>query len=449
MKVFELNLDGLVGPTHHYAGLSAGNVASTTNAHKPANPQAAALQGIAKMRFMHRLGLKQGVLPPHQRPNLKLLEQLGFSGTPAQQVQSAFNAAPELLSAAYSASSMWTANAATITPSIDAMDGLLHLTPANLVSNLHRHQEAGFSHILLNTIFNNERYFKVHEPLPFSAVTGDEGAANHNRLCQQHNTSGVHLFVYGRQALSAPADSPYPKRYPARQTLEASKIIARNHAIAPHRAIFAAQNPDAIDQGVFHNDVISVANESVYLVHEKAFFKQREVLQALRAAVDFDLNIIEIPESALSIEDAVSSYLFNSQLISRPDNGGMMLIAPTECETNLKVAQCIEGIIADSANPIRSVHYFDLKQSMRNGGGPACLRLRVPVNEAELDALHQGIIVDETLLEQLETWVKKHYRTQLLMEDLANPGFITEVHTALDELSKLLQLGSIYPFQRA
>ncbi|MDX2347040.1 MAG: N-succinylarginine dihydrolase, partial [Legionella sp.] len=31
--VYELNLDGLVGPTHHYAGLAYGNTASLAHAN--------------------------------------------------------------------------------------------------------------------------------------------------------------------------------------------------------------------------------------------------------------------------------------------------------------------------------------------------------------------------------------------------------------------------------
>lgn len=310
MKNYELNMDGLVGPTHNYAGLSLGNIASTANAHSIANPQAAALQGLDKMRFLHELGLKQAVLPPHQRPNLGLLEQMGFHGTTEQQLKLASTTAPEILAAAYSASSMWTANAATVTPSIDSNDRRVHFTAANLVSNLHRHQEANFSHYLLKRIFNNDNHFAHHSPLPASLVTSDEGAANHSRLAADHGQPGIHLFVYGKRALWS-SFTPGPVRFPARQTYEASTAIGRSHGLDLDRLLYVCQNPAAIDKGVFHNDVIAVANESVLLIHQQAFLDQTTVLQALQSKADFELNIIEIRDEQVSIDDAVSSYLFN------------------------------------------------------------------------------------------------------------------------------------------
>lgn len=447
MNVFELNLDGLVGPTHHYAGLSSGNLASMDNALKPANPQAAARQGLKKMRFLHDLGFKQGILPPHQRPNLSLLRQLGFTGSPAQQVIKASQVAPELLSACYSASSMWTANAATVSPSMDSHDHKVHFTTANLVSNLHRHQEADFSKTLLETVFSHENYFCHHPILPRSSITADEGAANHNRLCARHSEPGIQLFVYGKKALGHPLNGPAPRHYPARQTKEASEAIARNHLLDPKRVVFACQNPAAIDQGVFHNDVISVANESVYLIHQDALFNQKEVLNELTKKADFCFNFIEIKTEELTVTEAVRSYLFNSQLITIPESNQMILVAPTECQDNPRVNTCIARILDENTNPIKEVYYFDLKQSMRNGGGPACLRLRVPLNTTEMKIMHQGVLITPDLLNALDQWVLKHYRTALVASDLADPLLINEVLYALDELSQILKLGNIYPFQ--
>lgn len=447
MNVFELNLDGLVGPTHHYAGLSEGNVASTNNAKSMANPKAAALQGLQKMRYLHDFGFKQGLLPPHQRPNLQLLYELGFTGSPVEQISKANKTAPELLSACYSASSMWTANAATVSPSADTLDHKIHFTAANLINNLHRCQEAAFSKVLLETLFANPRYFQHHDVLPRTTVLGDEGAANHNRLTQHYGEPGINLFVYGKKALSNSNSSASPKRYPARQTLEASQAVARNHLLPDARVIFACQNPEMIDAGVFHNDVISVANESVFLVHEQAFVDQKELLQTLKSKADFPLHILEIPQSKVSVEDAVATYLFNSQLLTLPDTDEMMLLSPVECQTNPKVNQAIEDIISQD-NPVNSVRYMDLKQSMRNGGGPACLRLRVVMREEELQAMHQGVLVTPLLLDTLEQWINRHYRSSLLPADLADPALLDESFHALDELSQILKLGSIYPFQQ-
>lgn len=447
MNVYELNLDGLVGPTHHYAGLSDGNIASANNALLPSNPQAAARQGLEKMRLLHNMGLKQGLLPPHQRPNLHLLHQMGFSGTPTEQINKASKIAPELLSACYSASSMWTANAATVSASSDTADNKVHFTAANLISNLHRHQEAAFSKKLLQHLFADPGFFHHHSILPQSSTTGDEGAANHSRICQSHSQSGINLFVYGKKALGTKQEHSTPVKYPARQTREASEAIARGHQLHSDRVIFACQNSNAVDQGVFHNDVISVANEYVFFTHEEAFYNQAEFINSLKAKADFPLVIIEVSKEQLSVKDAVETYLFNSQLLSLPDQKGMMLIAPIECQNNTQVKKCIDDIINDTANPVNLVHYLDLKQSMRNGGGPACLRLRVPLKEQELNAMHQNVLVNNQLLDVLDSWVIKHYRTELSIHDLADPQLMDESLRALDELTQILNLGSIYPFQ--
>lgn len=449
--IYELNLDGLVGPSHHYAGLSAGNLASTSNAKKVANPAAAAHQGISKMRLLHQMGIKQAVIPPHQRPNLKLLHQLGFSGTPMEQITRAYRADPTLLSACYSASNMWTANAATVSPSTDTPDQRIHFTAANLVSNLHRHQEADFSKRLLQHVFNNDSHFKHHPILPKTIATSDEGAANHSRLCKQHHERGLHLFVYGKRALPVGNTFPAPMRFPARQTLEASQAIARAHQLNPDHVVFACQNPHAIDQGVFHNDVIAVANESLMLLHEDAFLNQQDVLKELCHRSAFPLRIIEVKREDISVADAVKSYLFNSQLITLQalsTHAKMALIAPIECEQLSNIKAFIDTLLEDESNPIQDVHYLDLKQSMQNGGGPACLRLRVPINETELLAMHQGILVNPTLLNQLDSWVDTHYRQQLHVDDLIDPTLLDECFRALDGLTALLDLGSIYPFQR-
>ncbi|MGL6030175.1 MAG: N-succinylarginine dihydrolase [Legionella sp.] len=445
--VYELNMDGLVGPTHHYAGLAPGNIASEHNALSQSNPQAAALQGLQKMRFLHELGLKQAVLPPHQRPNLELLHQLGFKGTAKEQINQAVRTAPQLLSACYSASSMWTANAATVAASSDTRDAKVHFTAANLVSNLHRHQEAYFSQQLLARLFHDPKHFHHHQVLPATVITGDEGAANHNRLCQSHSHTGINLFVYGKKALGHHEPHSEPVLYPARQTREASEIIARNHLLNEDQLIFACQNPAAIDQGVFHNDVIAVANESVFLLHEEAFVAQETLLAQVRQQASFPLTIIELSNQQLSIADAVQTYLFNSQLITLPEQQGMMLIAPFECQNHPRVKACIDSLLADSTNPINHVHYMDLKQSMRNGGGPACLRLRVPLNTTELAAMHQGVLINNQLLDELEYWVTRHYRTQLTVADLADPLLMDESLTALDELTQILKLDALYPFQ--
>ncbi|MBA2711571.1 MAG: N-succinylarginine dihydrolase [Tatlockia sp.] len=445
MKFYELNLDGLVGSTHHYAGLSLGNLASTSNKLLPSNPQAAALQGLAKMRMLVQLGLKQAIMPPHQRPNLELLFQLGFKGTARQQVEKAAREAPEILGACYSSSFMWTANAATVSSSLDTADRRVHFTAANLISNLHRHQEANFAKLLLERLFSNETYFHHHSILPNCLISSDEGAANHSRLCVSHGNPGINLFVYGKQSFNF--QGSIPLKFPARQTLEASQAIARTHQLDLENTVIACQNPRAIDQGVFHNDVIAVANEQVLLIHEEAFSEQSKVLAGLQKKAPFPIQIIEIPSKRLDLPTSVGSYFFNSQLVSIPNKADMALMAPTECKESPIVSQLIEELLSDKGNPISMVHYLDLKQSMRNGGGPACLRLRIPLSEQEFNAMHQAVIVSESLLDKLEIWVRYHYRTQLEVKDLADPKLLDESFQALDELSQILELGAIYPFQ--
>ena len=444
MNAYEVNFDGLVGPTHNYAGLSFGNVASVNNAAGSSNPREAAKQGLAKMKALHDLGLKQGLLVPHERPNVHLLRRLGFGGTDAQVLASAAKTAPHLLAAASSASCMWTANAATVSPSADTADGRVHFTPANLSNKFHRSQEHATTRAVLRAIFRDESRFSVHDALPSGDHFGDEGAANHTRFCRSYGESGVEFFVFGKYAFDT--TRPAPKRFPARQTYEASSAIARFHGLAEERTVYAQQNPDVIDAGVFHNDVIAVGNGNVHLFHERAFLNQAEVIDELKRKFDGELVSIEVGSDEVSVEDAVKSYLFNSQLLTLP-NGHMAIVAPGECQENPRVWAYLQELVT-RGTPIREILIKDVKQSMRNGGGPACLRLRVVLNDAELAAINPSVMMSDTLFATLNDWVDRHYRDRLSQADLADPQLLIESRTALDELTRLLNLGAIYPFQR-
>lgn len=443
MSASEANFDGLVGPTHNYSGLAFGNVAALAHAGAVSNPREAALQGLNKMRTLHALGIAQGVLPPQERPAVNVLRRLWFHGSDARVLASAARQAPDLLALCASASSMWTANAATVSPSADASDGKIHFTPANLCSQLHRAIEAPTTARALRALFPERRHFRHHTALPAVASLGDEGAANHTRLSAGPGRPGVELFVYGRSGAGGPA----PRRYPARQTLEASQAVARLHRLAPERMVFAQQHPDAIDAGVFHNDVISVGHDNVFLYHERAFTDTGGVEQALRAGLgDTPLSLLRVAEEQVSVADAVRSYLFNSQLVT-PPQGGMHLIVPRECEETPAVRDFLARLVAEDT-PIRAVTALDLHQSMHNGGGPACLRLRVELTEAQRAAVNPAAWFDEDLHVRLSAWVRRHYRDRLAPADLADPALLDEGRTALDELTGLLNLGSIYPFQR-
>lgn len=444
MKHYEANFDGLVGPTHNYAGLSFGNVASSQNASMPSNPKAAALQGLQKAKSLADLGLVQGVIAPQERPDLYTLRQLGFSGTDIQVLNKVAKTAPQWLYVCASASSMWTANAATVSPSADTADGKLHFTPANLVDKFHRSIEADTTANILKAMFADNRYFKHHAPLPMHAHLGDEGAANHTRLCQQYGQAGVELFVYGQSVFDT--EKPKPQKYPARQTLEASQAIARLHGLDDESCVFLQQNPLVIDQGVFHNDVIAVGNQNVLFYHQQAFFNGADKLAELQQKLGAELHLIEVPTAQVSVNDAVRTYLFNTQIVTLP-SGDMAIIAPTDCEENTAVKQYLDELV-NFGTPIKQVLYFDVKQSMQNGGGPACLRLRVALNDTELAAVNQQVLLTDDKYQQLTKWVERHYRDQLIPADLADPLLLQESRTALDELTQLLKLGSIYPFQR-
>lgn len=446
MSGIETNFDGLVGPTHHYAGLSVGNEASLTNKHQYSNPKQAALQGLKKMKALSDLGFIQGILPPQPRPNLDILRQIGFQGSPATIIAEAAKH-PFLLSAFSSASSMWTANAATVSPSADSLDHRVHFTVANLNNKLHRHHEAAITGDILRATFNNPDYFAHHEALPSHSDFGDEGAANHNRFCAEYDQPGIQLFVYGRQATG---NTLQPQRYPARQTREASEAIARLHRLSPENTFFAQQNPAVIDQGVFHNDVIAVSNQNVFFYHQQAFVHSKALFADLQRAchrLAIDFQGIEVPQAAVSVEDAVASYLFNSQLLTTPE-GEMSLIVPEECRQKENVWAYLQTLVESQQTPIRAIRSFDLRESMRNGGGPACLRLRVALNASELNAVNPHSLMTQARYDALVTWVTTHYRDRFSTQDLADPQLIDEVHTALDALTTLLSLGSVYAFQR-
>ena len=442
----EANFDGLVGPTHNYAGLSYGNVASRNNENSVANPKGAAHQGLLKMKRLADLGFAQGVLPPHERPSIRLLHDLGFRGNDAAAIAKAAKAAPELLAAASSASAMWTANAATVSPSADTPDARVHFTPANLCSKLHRAIEHDATRRALAAIFADPAHFVVHEALPGTAALGDEGAANHSRFCADYGAPGVECFVYGRSEFRG---GPQPKRYPARQTFEASRAVAHRHGLSDDATVFAQQNPDVIDAGVFHNDVIAVGNRSTLFCHQLAFVDQQAVYDELRtklAARGARFDVIEVPDAQVSVADAVSSYLFNSQLLSR-DDGSQVLVAPLECRENPRVATYLDDLVAQHG-PVGEVLVFDLRESMKNGGGPACLRLRVVLNDAQRAAVARGVWIDDTLFGKLDAWIERHYRDRLAPADLADPKLLDESRTALDELTQMLELGALYDFQR-
>ena len=410
----EINFDGIIGPSHNYAGLSLGNLASSRNAGHVSRPRAAALQGLEKMRANLALGLVQGIFVPQPRPARAWLAELGTSIEEAEHV---------IAANAMSASAMWAANAATVSPSPDTADGKCHLTVANLKTMPHRSHEWVATLAQLELAFANGS-FAVHGPVP---AFGDEGAANHMRLAPLHGEAGVEVFVYGVSG------GPFP----ARQHVEASKAIARLHRLDPGRTIFAAQSEAAIAAGAFHNDVVAVANGSVLFAHEKAFADRDALVGALSARVD-GFELVEVPESEVPLADAVKSYLFNAQLVTPPD-GAMTLVAPTECRDTPSVAGWIERHLA-SNGAIRRVEFVDVRQSMANGGGPACLRLRVACDPAAVDP---RFLVDEAKLDRLAAVISERWPEEISAPDIQHASLIREVERARLSLLETLDLSTL------
>lgn len=438
----EYNFDGLIGPTHNYGGLSPGNLASQSHGGKVSNPREAALQGLDKMRFVAELGVGQAVLPPHPRPSLRMLRALGFTGSDEEVITRAARDAEHLLRVTSSASAMWTANAATVAPSTDTADGRVHFTPANLTQMFHRAIEADTTHAVLRAIFADPARFDVHAPLPGSAHFADEGAANHTRLVTPGHAA-VHLFAWGRSAWQ---DIPGPTRFPARQTLESSHALARLHRLDPSQVLFPQQHPDGIDAGAFHTDVLAVGNERFFMLHELAFVDHPGLLETLRARLGPDFRAVVAGRDELPVEDAVRAYPFNSQVLSLPD-GSMAIVAPVESRETPAARSFLERVVAEDT-PVKAVHYLDVRQSMNNGGGPACLRQRVWLTDAEREAITAAVFYSPALHASLADWVRRHYRETLRSSDLHDPALARETMAALDELTRLLKLGSVYDFQR-
>ena len=444
----EASFDGLVGPTHQYAGLASGNRASARHAGRRSNPREAALQGLAKMRALSDLGLAQGLVPPQERPYLPALRARGFSGDDATVLRRVQRAAPELLAAACSASSMWAANAATVSSSADCADGRVHFTPANLASHRHRAIEAAATAQTLAALFPDPAHF-VHHPVLEAGTDlarADEGAANHLRLCTAHGAPGLEVFVYGRERTDEAAGDAAIR---PRQTREAGEAITRAHGLSPRRVAFLRQHPAAVAAGAFHNDVVAVGNRDLLLYHELAFVDDHALRTAAATALGAQVRVHwqRVPAEALRLDEAVDSYLFNSQLVDVP-GAGTLLVCARECQEVPRAWNLIERWIADPSVPINDVRVFDLRQSMRNGGGPACLRLRVVLTPAQHAAVHPGAWLDPARHAQLVAWVERHYRDRLEPDDLADPDLLEESRTALDRLTGILGLGSHYEFQR-
>lgn len=417
----EINFDGLIGPTHNYAALSLGNIASQSNAGTTSRPRDAALQGLAKMRFVMGLGLTQGYLLPLERPNTAWLRTLGFGGDGDGVCAAAHAADPRLFAQACSASSMWTANAATVSPAPDTTDRRTHLSVANLSRMVHRSHEHGDTEAMVRRVFAHP-HFAVHPALP--ACFGDEGAANHMRLAADHHLAGIEIFVFGQEG----------GRFPARQSRHASEAVARRHMLADGHALFVEQSRTAIDAGAFHNDVVAVANGPVLFAHAQAFADPDGLKAALARAMP-EAVYIEVSAADVPLEDAISSYLFNSQLLTLAD-GTMALVVPGECETAASVRTYLSKL-PGMGTPIQQVHFVDVRESMRNGGGPACLRLRVTAAPHTVDP---RFLLTDARADALQALIEREWPQAIAASDLGNKDLWGQARAARGALMRLLGL---------
>lgn len=440
MRWTDINFDGLVGPTHNYAGLAFGNVASEQHQGEESNPRQAALQGLAKMRWLMNRGFQQGIFPPQLRPDLMALRRFGFRGSGRSVLAQAWEQAPQLFAMCCSASSMWVANGATIIPSCDSADKRCVLVPANLVSHVHRSLEVPQTVALLKSVFSDKQ-FRVESPLLSVAAFSDEGAANHLRLSTADGAS-LHLFIYGHSMAGGPA----PKRFPARQTREACAALARFGGLSAEQFMLVQQNPEAIDAGVFHNDVIAVSHDNILLCHEKAFLDQPSMMAELRRRSSDNLCVVEVLESEIPLSTAVNTYLFNSQILGDKDN--RILLLPVECERDGRVKAFVETRLRAELS-LAEIVYMDLQESMRNGGGPACLRLRLPLNSAECSALQGTLLLTDERYERIAELVETRYPTSLRLEQLAHWDVATEMRSIVVDIYKILGLPdrALYGFE--
>jgi succinylarginine dihydrolase len=399
------------------------------------------------MRFLRDRGFVQGILPPHERPHLASLRNLGFTGKDDAIMRAAHEKLPQIFSSLCSSSSMWAANAATVSPSFDSLDSKVHISPANLVTMLHRSIEADFAHRIFSLIFANADLFSVHPPLLAHDIFSDEGAANHNRLAPQHGMRGLQIFVYGKETSLFSQKSI---KYPARQSKIANVALAMRHRLHEDHVLNIEQNHVAIDHGAFHNDVVAVANQQVLLCHELAFADRHHTIEKIRINYEKIFNesplIIEISNRDLPIDDAVMSYIFNSQLLSKPD-GTMLLFAPQECQGNARAHAAIARIL-DGTNPIDEVCYFDVSESMANGGGPACLRLRLLLTDRERKALKGDVVLTDQAFDELARIINTFYVDELTLEHFFDASFLHTCQRALEEIASVIGLGAIYDFQR-
>ncbi|SEI00219.1 succinylarginine dihydrolase [Rheinheimera pacifica] len=425
MSDLQLNISELPGPTFMYSGLSKDNVASVQNKHLVANPLKFAQLSLQRMRLLLDEGVPQVIFPPHRRPDMQALEVCGFTGDMSHMISSADKFSNGYLESLLAASSVWTANAATVTPSADSEDGKVHITTANLNSHYHRSIEASQTHAKLARLFSDDKFFCLHQALPGHSRFSDEGAANHMRFHVEAENRGLNVFVYSN-------DPDNPEFVQGRQTLWASKAICQLHALPDSKVLLQKQSKEAISRGIFHNDIISMNSHDLLVFHQQAYEDHESLIEKLMAQ---GICCVEIKAEEFSLEHALKTYFFNSEFISGKD-GGLVLVMSKSCQHDAKVQVQLDRIQTAYSKEIKTM-YVDLDDSLRNGGGPACLRLRVQLNQEQFSAIPSQFLLTQNKLEALQEVVTRFYRESLSYEDVLTEIFqrnLQPVYTKLEQI---------------
>ncbi len=432
MTLIEVQVDRLVGPTHHFGGLGVGNLASQQHAGQISNPQAAALQGLDKMKRVAQLGVPQVILAPQPRPDFEFFKRVGFDGTETERLRQAIQSDFRVLSASLSSSAMWVANAATVSAAVDNRYGVTSLTVANLVASLHRSIEPDVTYADLRQ--SMPPGVKVMPHLFGGAEMRDEGAANHMRLGSSQNIAGIHVFVYGD-------GSPAPQQRWPRQTRAACQAIARQHGLHPADTFYLKQHPDAIDAGAFHNDVVAASHHDLMLYHERAFHNADATLAAIdqryQQRFGRPLRREVVTSEQLSLDDSVSAYLFNSQIVSPGDTSrAPVLVGPAQVRRHDQANR----IVTDWCDRqlFSAAIFVDLDQSMAGGGGPACLRLRVPMTPVEMSQIPESVRWSESLDQRLRQIIQETYPTEFAPAHLIDASTLSKVIKAQSALRDAL-----------
>jgi succinylarginine dihydrolase len=299
------------------------------------------------------------------------------------------------------------------------------------MSMLHRSREAPDTLKRLRGLFQEGAPVDIHPALPATPDLSDEGAANHMSFSGGPGQRGVEVFVYGREA-----GEPQAAGFPARQSRLAGEVIARRHGLDSARTVHLRQARGAIDAGAFHNDVVAVSCLDTLFYHEDAFADGPEAIEATLTAAArglFTPQFERVDRADVPLTDAIRSYLFNSQLFWRPGSERLTLLVPAEVQETPSTARFVAGI-ASRGGPIGDVVTVDVRESMRNGGGPACLRLRVPLTGAEQAGLNPGMLATAERLTALEAAITATYRDRISPEDLADPSLIEDCARAVAAL---------------